>query len=243
VKLSGRRELPFPREAVWEALMDPEVLSRTLPGCERLERTGEGAFAGTLTVQVGPVRGTFDGTLALTDLRPPESYRMKLHGEGPSGFLTGEGEVRLEEAGAGTAVLYNLDAQVGGRIAGVGQRLLDSSAKVIARQGLDGLERQLAARHPAAPDRPERSEAPPRSADEWPSPDELVPPPAAVPLAPPSPSPAAPYAPAPTQREFALGFLRGLWEETVPPAARPWVVAGAVIVLALLAVLVLSLVD
>jgi len=282
MKLSGRRELPFLREAVWDALMDPEVLSRTLPGCERLERTGQGAFAGTLTVQVGPVRGTFDGTLELTDLRPPEGYRMKLHGEGPSGFLTGEGEVRLEESGSGTAVLYDLDAQVGGRIAGVGQRLLDSSAKVIARQGLDGLERQLAARHPAAtarpersdeppqpadegpssrddapppPRRPERTEAPPRSADEWPSPDELVPsptavpvtppapPPTAVPVAPPSPPPSAPYAPAPTQREFALGFLRGMWEETVPPAARPWVVAGAVLFLALLVVLLLSLVD
>lgn len=306
MKLAGRRELPFPREAVWDALMDPEVLSRTLPGCERLERTGESAFAGTLTVQVGPVRGTFDGTLELTDLRPPGSYRMKLHGEGPSGFLTGEGEVKLEETEAGTAVLYDLDAQVGGRIAGVGQRLLDSSAKVIARQGLDGLERQLRARHgapatpePAAPaphpersegshgpaprrsldrsapredvqDRhPERSEAPPRSADEWPSAHELAPPPTAVPVAPPSPPPlgrpersegpqgsrtepppARPatdsstpeYAPAPTQREFALGFLRGLWEETVPPAARPWVVAGAVLVLALLRVLLLSLI-
>jgi hypothetical protein len=175
--------------------MDPEVLSRTLPGCERLERSGENAFAGALNVQVGPVKGAFQGTLELTDLRPPESYRMKLQGQGPQGFLTGEGEVRLEESPDGTLVHYDLDAQTGGRIAGVGQRLLESSAKVIARQGLEGLERQLAARHPAG-------------------------------------------GPAPTQAEFAGRFARGLWQELVPPRARPWVVAAALALLALLALLV-----
>lgn len=195
MKLAGSHPLPHPRERVWDALMDPEVLSRTLPGCERLERSGENAFAGALNVQVGPVKGAFQGTLELTDLRPPESYRMKLQGQGPQGFLTGEGEVRLEETPDGTLVHYDLDAQTGGRIAGVGQRLLESSAKVIARQGLEGLERQLAARHPAG-------------------------------------------GPAPTQAEFAGRFARGLWQELVPPRARPWVVAAALALLALLALLV-----
>lgn len=207
MKLAGSHPLPHPRERVWDALMDPEVLSRTLPGCERLERSGENAFAGALNVQVGPVKGAFQGTLELTDLRPPESYRMKLQGQGPQGFLTGEGEVRLEETAAGTLVHYDLDAQTGGRIAGVGQRLLESSAKVIARQGLEGLERQLAARHPAGG-------------------------PAAA-------APSEPAAgPAPTQAEFAGRFARGLWQELVPPRARPWVVAAALALLALLALLV-----
>ncbi|HEX2253538.1 MAG TPA: SRPBCC domain-containing protein [Thermoanaerobaculia bacterium] len=295
MKLAGRRELPFPRQAVWAALMDPDVLSRTLPGCERLERTGEGSFAGTLAVAVGPVRGRFDGTLALTEVQPPEGYRMKLHGEGPSGFLSGEGTVRLEDSATegGTVVVYDLEAQVGGRIAGVGQRLLDSSAKVIARQGLDGLERQLAARHGAVPGAagttpggagsaavatataadaaavadavPGPTANPPADsaaaawgvATEPPSSGAAANAPSARRPAvaePPSPSPAAvgtaapepaspaaaapgPLPPAPTQGEFAGQFLRGLWEELVPPAARPWVVAGAVLLLALLVAL------
>lgn len=147
MKLAGSHDLPFPRDAVWEALMDPQVLSRTLPGCEQLERTGDDVFAGRLRVSVGPVRGEFRGTLKLTDLAPPESYRMRLDGQGPNGFMNGEGTVRLEDTATGTRLHYDLDAQVGGRIAGVGQRVLDSSARSVARQGLEGLERQLTARH------------------------------------------------------------------------------------------------
>ncbi|HUO86401.1 MAG TPA: carbon monoxide dehydrogenase subunit G [Thermoanaerobaculia bacterium] len=230
MKLSGSHRLPYPRAVVWDALMDPEVLSRTLPGCERLEATGDGAFSGSLIVQVGPVRGQFDGTLEMTDRRSPESYRMKLAGQGASGFLTGEGAIRLEEAEGGAATLlhYDLDAQVGGRIAGVGQRLLDSSAKVIARQGLEGLERQLATRAvaagaPGADDGIVASGGLAR--EEGP--------------APPAPAPPA----APSQREFVSRFARGLWDEVVPPAARPWLIAAAVALLALVVLLVMMLGD
>lgn len=221
MKLSGSHRLPHPRTVVWEALMDPEVLSRTLPGCERLEATAEGALAGSLIVQVGPVRGQFDGSLEMTDRVAPESYRMKLAGQGASGFLTGEGTIRLEEADGGAATLlhYDLDAQVGGRIAGVGQRLLDSSAKVIARQGLEGLERQLATRAVAAGGGGGMgAEAEP-------------------------PEAVAPAEAAPSQRQFASRFARGLWEEVVPPAARPWLIAAAVALLALVVLLVMMLGD
>lgn len=244
MKLSGSHPLPYPRPVVWRALMDPEVLSRTLPGCERLEATGDGAFAGTLTVQVGPVRGQFDGTLEMTDRVEPERYHMKLAGQGSSGFLTGEGEVRLEEAedSAATVLHYDLEAQVGGRIAGVGQRLLDSSARVIARQGLEGLEKQLAVRHVAAGGEPGggggggagsvgggTSESGVAEADgEVPgvvgsegggvAPSERV-----------TAHPGGMGA-APSQREFAGRYLRGMWEELVPAAARPWVVVGVVAV-------------
>jgi carbon monoxide dehydrogenase subunit G len=145
MKLQGEYRLEYPRERVWAALMDPEVLARTLPGCERLERVDASTFRGVLNVAIGPVKGAFSGTLALTELVPPAAYRMRLDGSGSAGFMKGEGAVQLADDGAGTLLRYDLDAQVGGRVAGVGQRLVESSARSIARQGLEGLERQLAA--------------------------------------------------------------------------------------------------
>jgi carbon monoxide dehydrogenase subunit G len=144
VKIQGTHAFEAPRERVWRALLDPGVLARTLPGCERLERVGENDFRGVLNVQVGPVKGQFQGTLQISDLRPLEGYHMKLDGKGPNGFMNGEGDLRLADAPGGTALTYDLDAQVGGRVAGVGQRLLESSAKSITRQGLEGLARELA---------------------------------------------------------------------------------------------------
>ncbi|HEV8632555.1 MAG TPA: carbon monoxide dehydrogenase subunit G [Thermoanaerobaculia bacterium] len=151
MKLAGTHAFPFPRATVWAALMDPAVLARTLPGCERLERTAEQRFTGTMSVAVGPVKGTFQGTLEMSELAPPERYHMRIDGQGPSGFVKGEGAIALEETPEGTLLRYDLDAQVGGRLAGVGQRLLDSSAKVVARQGLEGLGEQLRLRAAAPP--------------------------------------------------------------------------------------------
>jgi hypothetical protein len=145
MKVQGSHTFDAPREQVWRALLDPAILARTLPGCEKLERVGETDFQGALNVQVGPVKGQFQGTLQISDLRPLEGYHMKLDGKGPSGFMSGEGELRLADAGSSTLLTYDLDAQVGGRIAGVGQRLIESSAKSISRQGLEGLARELAA--------------------------------------------------------------------------------------------------
>jgi carbon monoxide dehydrogenase subunit G len=150
MKLQGEHTFDAPRGLVWKALLDPEVLARTLPGCERLERTGEDEYRGVLNVQVGPVKGQFQGTLHLSNLVPLGGYHMKLNGSGPAGFMNGEGELRLEDAPAGTTLHYDLETQVGGRVAGVGQRLLESSAKSITRQGLEGLGRELAALKEAA---------------------------------------------------------------------------------------------
>ncbi|MES1244789.1 MAG: carbon monoxide dehydrogenase subunit G, partial [Acidobacteriota bacterium] len=134
MKIQGSHTFDFPREQVWRALLDPAILARTLPGCERLERVGENDFQGALNVQVGPVKGQFQGTLQLSDLHPLEGYHMKLDGKGPAGFMNGEGDLTLADAGAGSTLLtYDLDAQVGGRVAGVGQRLVESSAKSITR--------------------------------------------------------------------------------------------------------------
>lgn len=145
MKIQGTHTFEAPRERVWRALLDPAVLSRTLPGCEKLERVGENEYQGVLNVQVGPVKGQFQGTLLLTDIQPLESYHMKLDGKGPAGFMKGEGDLRLSDAEGGTTLAYDIDSQVGGRVAAVGQRLLESSAKSITRQGLEGLARELAA--------------------------------------------------------------------------------------------------
>lgn len=160
VKIQGEHTFDAPRDEVWKAVLDPEVLARTLPGCENLEETGEHQFAGVMNLRVGPVQGQFNGTVQLTDLEPPAGYKLRLKGQGAPGFVEGTGAIRLEEAGAGTLLRYEVDAQVGGRIAGVGQRLLDSSARVVTRQAIEGLERQIAARSAAAGEGEEAAPAP-----------------------------------------------------------------------------------
>lgn len=150
MKIQGEHTFDAPRALVWQALLDPAVLARVLPGTERLEQVSDNEFRGAMNVQVGPVKGQFQGTLQLTNLVPPEGYHMKLEGNGPNGFMNGEGEIRLADAPAGTTLRYDLDAQVGGRVAGVGQRLLESSARAITKQGLEGLSRELLAMKAAA---------------------------------------------------------------------------------------------
>jgi hypothetical protein len=136
---------------VWEALLDPVVLSRTLPGCEDLRQTDERTFEGQLAMKVGPVQGIFQGKVALSNLEPPRGYTLSLSGKGAPGYVNGKGRLELEESGAASTLLrYEVDAQVGGRIAGVGQRLLESSAKVITRQALEGLDAQIRERSGAA---------------------------------------------------------------------------------------------
>jgi carbon monoxide dehydrogenase subunit G len=151
VKVTGTHTLAVPRGVVWEAILDPEVLSHTLPGCEDMAPVGDNQFRGKLKMKVGPVQGLFEGGVELLDLDPPNGYNLKMDGKGAPGFVNGTGSIRLEEADdGGTLLHYDIDARVGGRIAAVGQRLLDSSAKVLTRQGLQGLDKQLEARAAAA---------------------------------------------------------------------------------------------
>jgi carbon monoxide dehydrogenase subunit G len=211
MKIQGSHTFNFPREQVWRALLDPAILARTLPGCERLEQVGETDYQGALNVQVGPVKGQFQGTLQLSDLRPLEGYHMKLDGKGPAGFMNGEGDLRLADAGGSTILTYDLDAQVGGRLAGVGQRLIESSAKSISRQGLEGLARELSAMPPVqSPVQAENAE----------------PPPMAVPSAPIQPAQAQP-----TQAQIAARVASDVAKDLVPPERRPWLVAGLLLVL------------
>ncbi len=147
MKLQGSQTLDAPRDVVWAALLDPEVLARTLPGVTRLERAGGDRFEASMNIKVGPVQGKFDGHVELTDLDPAKGYKMALHGQGAPGFVDGHGAITLADAaGGGTALGYDLDVQVGGRLAGVGQRLLETTAKSLSRQAIESLGRQVAAR-------------------------------------------------------------------------------------------------
>lgn len=145
MQIQGTHTFQAPKQMVWDALMDPTVLATALPGGEALEKTGENEYKASMKVRVGPVQGKFDGAIELTDINELESYRMKVSGQGSPGFVNGEGNVRLEDAGAETIMHYDGDVQVGGKIAGVGQRLIDSTAKAMIRQGLTALDGQLQA--------------------------------------------------------------------------------------------------
>ncbi len=151
MKLEGSYQFDAPPAIVWESLMDPAVLTQALPGGEQLEETGENEYRAAMNVRVGPVQGKFQGSIAVTDVMLLESYRMTVSGQGAPGFVSGEGKLRLEEIDSGTLLHYSGDVQIGGRIAGVSQRLIDSTAKSLTCQGLQALDQQILARlSPAA---------------------------------------------------------------------------------------------
>jgi len=135
MKLEGSYAIPAPRHAVWEAFLDPERLRQALPGCEKLEKIGEDEYKATLKVGVAAVKGTFEGKVRLFDLQPPQTYRMAVEGSGGPGFLRGEAVMTLSDgADGGTTISYTADVQVGGLIAGVGQRMLGGVSKMMADQ-------------------------------------------------------------------------------------------------------------
>ena len=150
--IEGSYTFHAPREAVWDAIMDPEVMGKALPGGEKLERISETDYVGVMDVRVGPVQGKFQGKIELLEANRPESCTMKVDGRGTPGFLSGTGSWSLAADGTGTVMTYSGEVEVGGKIANVGQRLLDSSAKSITRQGLESLDAQIQARlAPVAP--------------------------------------------------------------------------------------------
>lgn len=150
--IEGSYTFQAPREAVWDALMDPAVMGAALPGGESLEQVSDSEFQGVMNVRVGPVQGRFQGKVVMLETHRPVSCTMSVDGRGPAGFLSGAGVWSLAEEGAATVMTYSGDVEVGGKIANVGQRLLDSSAKSLTRQGLEALDAQIQARlAPPAP--------------------------------------------------------------------------------------------
>lgn len=131
--MSGEYQIPASRESVWDALNDPEILKACIPGCESLEKTSETEMTASVTAKVGPVKAKFKGAVTLSNLDPPKSFKMSGEGKGgPAGFAKGGADITLIEDGDATILNYVVKAQVGGKLAQLGSRLVDSTAKRMA---------------------------------------------------------------------------------------------------------------
>jgi len=146
MKIEGTQELHAPRDRVYSALTEPEVLRRCIPGCESLDKTSEDTYSATLKAGVGSIKGTFKGEVRLEDMRPPEHYRIVVEGKGAIGFAKGSADFDLEEKDGVTIIKYSGELQIGGTIAGVGQRMIQGAAKMMASRFFVALEAQQ--RHP-----------------------------------------------------------------------------------------------
>ncbi len=146
MKIEGEYQFDGPQEDVWELVRDPEVLATALPGTQSLDQVGDNEYKGVMNVRIGPVGGEFSGTVLISNEQPPESLTMTVEGKGKPGFVKGSGDVNLIDQGDDTTLMkYEGKLQIGGRLASVGQRLLDTTSKSIIRQGLDALNNALAA--------------------------------------------------------------------------------------------------
>jgi len=132
MKLSGSYQINLSKEKVWEALNDPEVLKKAIPGCEEFTKNSDTQFTAKATNKIGPFNASFTGDIELTDLNPPNSYKITGSGNSPVGFASGEAKVKLEDHSGGTNLIYEVEANVGGKIAQVGSRLIDMTAKKMA---------------------------------------------------------------------------------------------------------------
>ncbi len=143
MRIEGTYSFPAPPEQVWNLLMDPEALAACIPGCQRLEPLGDDRYQATLTVGVAGIRGTYTGTVGVAEKVPPHSYRLLIEGSGAPGFVKGSGLVRLVTQGEGTEVRVEGEAEVGGAIAAVGQRLLQPVARMLMNQFFTCMQKRL----------------------------------------------------------------------------------------------------
>ena len=132
MKLSGSYQINLSKQKVWDALNDPEILKQAIPGCEEFKKNSETEFTATATNKIGPFNASFSGDIELKDLNPPNSYKITGSGNSPVGFASGEATVKLEDHEKGTNLIYEVEANVGGKIAQVGSRLIDMTAKKMA---------------------------------------------------------------------------------------------------------------
>jgi carbon monoxide dehydrogenase subunit G len=147
MKLEGDYVFNGPREEVWKLVRDPDVLASALPGTQSLEKVSENEYEGDINIHMGPVAGVFSGRLVVSNEVPPESCTLAVEGQGKPGFIKGTGNVNLTDQGDGTTLMnYDGDLQVGGRLASVGQRMIETASKSMMRQGLETLNDALEAR-------------------------------------------------------------------------------------------------
>lgn len=210
MKVTGSYSFEAPQQTVWEALQNPTVLTSVLPGCDRLEEVGESQWEGDLNIKVGPVQGKFKGRVEMRDLEPPSSFNLKIDGQGSTGFVKATAKVDLEGVGESTIMHYDSDAQVGGRIASVGQRLLDSSAKSIVQQSLDGLHELMKVAGQSVSEGEKAAVSVEQAAADF---------------------------RAPTQAEFAAKVAKDVAKDVVP---RPLLIGGLIIIILIILYLLLS---
>jgi len=133
--MTGEERIAAPRDAVWAALNDPEILKACIPGCQSLTMKSLTELEATVKIKIGPVSASFSGEVTLSNLNPPESYTISGEGKGGiAGFAKGGADVRLTEDGDGTILAYDVKAQIGGKLAQLGSRLIDSTSKKLATQ-------------------------------------------------------------------------------------------------------------
>lgn len=152
MKITGSFTVDAPREAFFDALQDPAVLARTLPGCESLEVIGDDAYAATVTAGVASIKGTYQGTVRMTDKQRPDRYRLHAEGSGSPGTIQADAELTLEVDGDTTIVHYDADAVIGGMIGGVGQRMIAGAARKTAGEFLSAVAHEVV--HGPAPEAP-----------------------------------------------------------------------------------------
>jgi carbon monoxide dehydrogenase subunit G len=156
VKVEGTYTFRGPRTVVWELLQDPDVLAQAMPGAQRLVRTAEDRYEGVMKVGIGPVTAAeFSLAVTLGDKVPPERFTMSIDSKGSLGFTRGTAHVELTDApDGGTMMRYRSDLQIGGRIAAVGQRMVDTAARMMTQKGLEALQRALETRLAGSPGGP-----------------------------------------------------------------------------------------
>jgi carbon monoxide dehydrogenase subunit G len=133
MEMHGELRIPAPRQQVWEKLNDAETLKQCIPGCESVDKVSDTEFTAKVVARVGPVRATFSGKVMLTDLMPPSSYTISGEGTGGvAGFAKGSAKVSLDDAGTETVLRYGVQAQVGGKLAQIGSRLIDATSRKMA---------------------------------------------------------------------------------------------------------------
>ena len=141
--LKGDQQLAGTPEKVFALLQDPDVLASIMPGCDELKLTAEDEYEGTIKAKLGPISSTYKTRFILSDKNPPHSYHLRIDGQGPGGFVTGDTLIELVENDEGTMLNYTGKATVGGRIASIGQRLIESGAKIIIKQGFKALKKEI----------------------------------------------------------------------------------------------------
>lgn len=225
--IEGSYTFDAPKELVWKMLLDPIVLAKVMPNCQALEKTDDDEYEGKMKIQVGPVQGIFQGKVKLSNLQPPDSYHMQVLGKGPAGMVDGEGDVRLADADGKTTMHYTGQAKVSGRIASIGQRLMETSTRAIIKQSLENLEMQILASHHGQTEPSDVEPEPPSGLVE--NTTSKTTPVSSPPFSPETPSSkgvstgSAISSPSPFQ--FATSIARELFDEFVPADRQKWVLA------------------